>query len=376
MRVLLLHRDLAYDGGVAQCFLQYAQRHDGSKVQLYVGALDRAETCLSSALESLGVPTYLCGGSYLGATRRLRQILTAEHIEVVAATSFRAYVAAKAAASGLPCRVMFWIHSIPLVIEGLLRRSIFRLLARRDTLVFVSDAVRRAHEFSAHVGASEVVYNGVVDPRGVAELAPYPREVRRGLGIPADALVVGNIAELVAWKNHDVLIEAFARLSQARSDAYLLLVGDGERLRAMLELAAERGVRERVVATGACVDARKLLGLMDIYAHPANGEGFGLAVAEAMLAGLPIVAARAGALPELVAEGRNGILVEPNCSHSLADALDRLAADPETRRRLGGQARTDGLERFAPERYARRLTQVLLAERAGQAYSEAALAAH
>jgi len=364
MKVLFLHRDLAFDGGVGQCFLQFARHFDRAKLQLMIAGLEEVRPSLAQTLDDLDVPTFCLGGdAYLGPSIRLREEIRRQGIEVIAATSFRAYVVAKAASFGLRCRVVFWIHSIPLVIDGAVRRAIFRSLSRRDDLVFVSKAVQAAHAFDGHLGESRVVYNGVQDPAGVEDLEPYGRDKRAELGIPDEALVIGCVAEFVGWKNHGVLVRAFAQLAVSHPEARLLLIGDGDLRENTLTLARELGVGDRVIAPGRRWDARRLLGLMDIYAHPANGEGFGLAVAEAMLAGLPAVVGRAGALVEVVKHLESGLLVEPDDADSLSAALQRLADDPALRASLGAEARADCLERFCPALYAENLTKVLLKKR-------------
>jgi glycosyltransferase involved in cell wall biosynthesis len=113
---------------------------------------------------------------------------------------------------------------------------------------------------------------------------------------------------------------------------------------------------------------------MDIYAHPADGEGFGLAVVEAMLAKRPTVAARAGAIPEIVEHQRNGLLAEPGDPASLLEALERLAGDPALRESLGATARADCLARFSPELYTESLTSALLSAGGGVALAEPAVA--
>jgi glycosyltransferase involved in cell wall biosynthesis len=250
----------------------------------------------------------------------------------------------------------------------------FRRMARRDNLIFVSNAVRDAHVYDAHEGAAYVVYNGVDDPNGAEDIAPYPRSQRVELGIPDDAVVIGYTAAFIGWKNHCVLLQAFAEILRGNPNVRLLLIGGGALRKPAMESAAEMGLEDRVIFTGRRRDARRLLGLMDIYAHPADGEGFGLAVVEAMLAGLPAVVTRAGALPEIVRHERNGLLVDTNDAASLAEALGRLTNDAGLRSTLGAQGRADCLERFAPSLYAHRLTEILL-RTCGQEYAASAAAA-
>src|SRR6185437_11863937 len=93
-------------------------------------------------------------------------------------------------------------------------------------------------------------------------------------------------------------------------------------------------------------EVERLLERASIVVAPCEREGFGLAAAEALAFGRPVVAAAGGALLELVAEGETGLLVPPRDAAALREAVQRLLADPELRERLGGEARARARERF------------------------------
>jgi glycosyltransferase involved in cell wall biosynthesis len=101
--------------------------------------------------------------------------------------------------------------------------------------------------------------------------------------------------------------------------------------------------------TGFLADRDRLYGDLDIVVAPAVDEPFGLTVAEAGSYGLPVVAARSGAFPELIEEERTGLLFEPGDATGLAQALERLVGDAALRRRLGEAARARVGARFTVE---------------------------
>ena len=146
------------------------------------------------------------------------------------------------------------------------------------------------------------------------------------------------MAHLYPRKNVATLLAAMTRLS---NQAVLRVVGTGPDL-ARLELRArELGLGRRIEFLGH-VAFDRLAGeyrRADIFCLPSLQEGFGIVFLEAMAAGLPIVAARAAAVPELVSDGESGILVAPDSPGDLAAALDRLLSDPGERRRLGETGR-------------------------------------
>src|SRR5205814_447442 len=109
-------------------------------------------------------------------------------------------------------------------------------------------------------------------------------------------------------------------------DVVLVVLGEGPERSSLSTLARERGVESRVFLPGRVPDVTAWLRRADVYAQPARWEGFGLAVLEAMLAGLPVVATNVSSLPELVRDA--GILVSPDDPSALATAVNSLLADP------------------------------------------------
>jgi glycosyltransferase involved in cell wall biosynthesis len=175
-----------------------------------------------------------------------------------------------------------------------------------------------------------VVYNGI-DPAPFAAIAPdASREVRAELGIPADAFVAGCFSRLHPWKGQTVLLDAVSRMP----GVHVLVVGgalfSGEaqyeaELRARTELPALAG---RVHMLGARDDVPRLLSACDVVVHPSVlAEPFGRVLVEAMLASRPVIATRAGGVPEVVTDGETGVLVPPGDARTLGEALEALRRD-------------------------------------------------
>jgi len=273
--------------------------------------------------------------------------------------------AARCGTWGTPCRTIFLASGISLVLEDPLRRALFDFLTRSVPLAAVSHAALDHHSPRGHATRSgrtlrRVVHLGVSSPASDPEAAPYPRAGRSALGIPEGAILIAYTGEFLEWKRHASLLEAFSRLVSRYPRIHLLLIGDGP-----LRSALEASVRAeawggRVHFAGPRFDARRLLGWADLYAHPAVGEGFGLALVEAMMGGLPVVAARSGAVPELVVEGSSGLLFEPDDPADLADRIQDLLVDPDRARRLGEAGRERCLQCFRSDSFAARLSAFFL----------------
>jgi glycosyltransferase involved in cell wall biosynthesis len=164
-----------------------------------------------------------------------------------------------------------------------------------------------------------------------------------------DVLVAGAAANLEYWKGIDVLLAA-ARL--VRAPLQLEIFGTGS-LREELERQAREG---EIDATfhGFVADLGERLAGLDVLVQPSRADNLPLSVLEAMAAALPVIGTRVGGIPELVADGETGILVDPERPVALAEALDALAESPERRRELGAKGRERAIEQFSPEATARR----------------------
>ena len=163
------------------------------------------------------------------------------------------------------------------------------------------------------------------------------------------ALVAGAVTNLEVWKGIDLLLEAAAL---SRSPVRLEIYGTGSQRDSLERQAQELGVDTRF--HGFVADLRKPLAGLDVLVQPSRADNFPLAVLEAMAAGLPIVGARVGGIPELVLDGETGLLVEPEDAAALAAALDSLAESRERREALGRRARERVAESFSVDAFIRR----------------------
>jgi glycosyltransferase involved in cell wall biosynthesis len=170
--------------------------------------------------------------------------------------------------------------------------------------------------------------------------------------------LVGTVARLQPEKGIANLLQAAARTSAFCPLARFLVVGDGP-LREELNCLADRlGLRDRVRFLGHRADARGLIGLLDVLVVPSVSEGTPLTVLEAMAGGVPIVASAVGGIPDQVRHDREGLLVPPNDTAALGDALLELLQDPARARRLGEAGRRRANSKFAHAAMVRKIEAV------------------
>ena len=224
------------------------------------------------------------------------------------------------------------------------RDRIWRVLqsAILTRTVAVSQAI------AEQVGTPYVIYNGIdtdyFDPNLIdpTERAGYAKlfDVK---GSP----IIGIAARLTKQKGHSVLLNAFSELLSDWPNAQLLIAGDGEELPTLELLSNKLNLTEHVQFLGPIRNVREFLSVLDVFAHPSIFEGLGIAVIEAMSMGLAIVATKVDGLAELITDGVEGSLVEPNNPIALSKAMKRILSDPALRKNMGQRARKKAVGKFS-----------------------------
>ncbi|MBI4729500.1 MAG: glycosyltransferase family 4 protein [Acidobacteria bacterium] len=233
-----------------------------------------------------------------------------------------------------------------------------RIVTRADAAVAIStDVARRAREITGREDI-EVV------PCAIDEV-PLPARDRAALGWAEGEIVVVTVARLIRRKGLDTLVRA-----AARTGVRLEIVGDGPERDELERLARETGARAVFAGPLPAAERDRRLVSADLFALSSQHEGFGLAILEAMRAGLPVIATSAGGPADFVEEAASGHLVAPGDEAALADRIARLAADPAARRRMGEAARA-AAARFSPTAMAARYLEVYERARGRRARSEA-----
>jgi glycosyltransferase involved in cell wall biosynthesis len=228
-------------------------------------------------------------------------------------------------------------------LDGLARR-------RCDAIVAVSYAVRDdvARDERLDPARIRVIRAGVALPPPMT--AEVRDQIRSAWGFGPGHLVVGCVANYKPRKGLETLVRAVAALRTQLPELRLVLVGEGNHRPVVEALVVELGVGDIVRLHGRELDATRLYGAFDIYAHPSETEGGPNAVLEAAAAARAITATRAGGTVEAVTDGVNGLLVPINDEAAFSAALLRLARDPALRTRLGEAAREKAATVFGMDR--------------------------
>ncbi len=179
--------------------------------------------------------------------------------------------------------------------------------------------------------------------------APQTRAARIAT---TSSLRVGLVGRLAPEKGVDIFLGAVARIANRFPDAHFVVAGDGPDRELLEAQIASLGLQGRAELLGPQTDMPAIYASLDVLVSASRQEGLPMALLEGMASGLPLIATRAGAVPEIVVEGETGLLVNVNDPVALADAIERVLTDREQCERFGSAGRQRVLDQFSAQRMA------------------------
>lgn len=302
----------------------------------------------------------------LSQARQIARI--AHHIgaSILVANTVRSAIYGSLAArlAGLP--FVWYMHDFWLG-ERRPRHLWFDSLGKRLLCAAAIRVIANSHATAGHLPCAEkvrVVHNGVKVERYAAN--GKGSLFRSAHGIPPNVPVVGTVGRLRPWKGQDRFLRAMAFVADAVPNTWFLIVGGtpfqvwDDYPRRLHDLARRLGIAGRTVFTGHIAEVERALAAMDVFVHPGDPEPFGLVVVEAMSAGRPVVGFAHGALPEIVLDGKTGILVPPGDERALAEAVIRLLQRTEEACQMGVEGQKRAATLFTATRMAGEFEQVIV----------------
>ena len=271
--------------------------------------------------------------------RRLIEIFKEEHVDLVQTHLVYSNILGCLAAhlAGIP--VIATMHSIAIrddlkyrllkIIENfVLRKCATRILA-------VGQVVADRNQGSYGNRKVDVIPNGIPKPK----FPPIQERdrLRREITGDSSGSIVITVGRFTRAKGYEDMIEAFRLLRQKAPEPKLVMVGSGSTVETIRNQIEELDLNQSVILTGEREDVPLLLALGDVYASSSHREGLPLAVLEAMMAGLPVVATSVGDIPNVVTE-ETGVVVPPHHPELLAAALVDLLQNPKKRQAMGQAA--------------------------------------
>lgn len=210
--------------------------------------------------------------------------------------------------------------------------------------------------YPEHKSIISVIHNGIDVTWWQSQLLRFTDEDRRRIKkelfqAQENTLIIISIAELHERKGLKYLIEAIPEVAEKFPNIKLVIVGEGPERKSLENLIKELS-SNHIILTGRQKEIPKLLKSSDIFVLPSRREAFGLVVLEAMVTGLPVIASKTGGIPEIIENGRNGLLVEPENSKKLAKALMDLIANSDKREKLSKAGTETARKKFTAKKMA------------------------
>ncbi|MGN5145548.1 glycosyltransferase family 4 protein [Aeromonas veronii] len=373
--VLLVHYGEDWIRGSERCLLDLLAHLDRSRFTplLWCNSPMLAAEAATLGVETMVEPFSLLLGwqaprfdlaAHRRLSRRARELITERQIGLVHANS------------AAPCQ---WLVGVCRVLQVPLVCHLHARYQPRDRFSL------RVHQASVLIGVSEPVLTGWrqdgcaaerlirvsngVDAARLNGGAHWP--VVGMLGLPPGDMIIATVGSLIKRKGIDLLIRSLAALMASGEEAQLLIIGSGPEREALMALAVELGVAERVHFLGERPDSAAILrGGVDLLVSGAREEVFGLTLAEAGMLGLPVSAYRVGGIPEVVEEGVTGLLATPGDWAEMADHWRQLS-NPQRRCEMGRAAQLRAAQLFTVARYVDAVTAVWDAALAGRWHATA-----
>jgi len=311
-------------GGAENTFrwLAWSLRQEGVDVVAAIPAVrdPKQENWIITALDEVGIPhiPFDVSGNSMQLLKNI-----ASTIDFIKPDLVHSHLLDSNFYSSLACRLKGIPHvctehgdvSLDLDVTARIKYGLISICSRN--IICVSEAVKeKASRVVPFSGKLKTIYNGI------RFFENTPTDFRNEFGVPANAVLVGNVGNLYAVKGQRFLLRAFAGFLEFCPVAYLAFVGRGaeeEELRAQVRhLNIPQG---RVLFTGFRGDVEKIMNAFDLYIQPSLSEGHPIALLEAMSLGIPVIATSVGGVPEVIGSDRYGSLVKSASSEDILSAM-------------------------------------------------------
>ena len=344
-RLRILHlTETAGPGGAEMLMVRLVERL-GAECESRIGLI--RDGWLAGEMRKRGVPVLLFGNrrSYdLNLVTHLVATVKRERIDVIHSHEFlmNTYGAMASVLAGIP--QVATVHGRNYYGDRLRRRAVYRAVSRWACVIAVCEATK--DYLVSHVGINprriRVVHNGV----DVEKLRPAEssRMAERSFQRVPTICTVGRLSPV---KGHSDLLLAVRGLIRKWHDLQLLVVGKGRLESALKQQVADLGLSRNVLFAGHMESVRDLWSKVDAFVLPSLSGGMPLSLLEAMAGGVPCVATRVGGVPEVVEDGKTGLLVPPGDSLALAKGIATLLEDRMFAKQMGEAAREVVARRFS-----------------------------
>lgn len=352
--------------GKTRTLVHLALGLDPGRFRAAVCTYSTERSVLTTQLESAGIPVHTLPAregldlGALSATARLVRAIKADLVHCYnprpilyggIAARIRGVGATVGSLSAFACQVPDREYDfLPQPLATASKRNVYRNRIAAKTMQYLVTV-------SPSLGKRFCEYNHV--PLAKLRVVPYgadlsaiesvsseaARAMRAEIGAAPEDLVVGSVGRLVEQKDYPTQLRAFALALRRVPRLRMVLAGDGPLEANIRTMIQELGIQQRVTLLGHCSRVPVLLRALDVFVMASKFEPYGVALLEAKAAGLPIVATRVNEIPEIIDDGRSGLLADAGEPDEMANLFVRLAEERGLRERIGSEALVDARER-------------------------------
>ena len=346
-------------GGVEQYIKMLLKYMDSTKFEnILIASKDyHAETYadLADAFEQVDMARAI-GLNDLKAARKVRALIKQYKPDIVYAHSSKAGAIARIADLGLKNHLLYNPHGWAFNMKCSARKQALYTTIERvaapfcDRIICISEAERKSALDKKICADSklQVIFNGV--DIEAYEQKEHGKVRKTDLQIPTDAFVVGMVGRISPQKAPDVFIKAARLIKQEIPAAHFIIVGGGEMENEIKQYARENGLEDCLHITGWIDDPLTYVELFDVACLLSRWEGFGLVLPEYMMVGRPIVATQVDAIPNIISDHQNGILVKVDDEAAVSRAVIEIQRNPTLKNKLVQQGKEDVRRRFDAKR--------------------------
>lgn len=289
--------------------------------------------------------------------RTLRRIIKQLKPDIVYAHSSKAGAFARIADLGLNNKVIYNPHGWAFNMQqSAKKKEMYKWVEKIsahfcDKIVCISDAEKESalREKICKPSKLQVIYNGI-DLEEIEKTTPMSRAQ---LGIPEDAFVVGMVGRLSKQKAPDTFVKSAKLIKEKIPNAFFLMVGDGELRDQVESLINQYDLGSSFLITGWVDNPTAYMKIMDVGMLLSRWEGFGLVLPEYMACGVPIIATNVDAIPNIVKDGVNGMLINKDSFVGAQKVCTRLNSDTELKDRIIVSAKSMVKNKFGAKRVAK-----------------------
>ena len=296
------------------------------------------------------------GVSDLNSIKEVRRLIKKYNPDIVYAHSSKAGAIARVADIGLKNHCVYnphgWAFNMRCSDKNRAMYTAIEKMAAPfcEKIICISDAEKQSalEKKICREDKLQVIFNGV--DIEAYESGEHGTVKRSSLGIPEDAYVVGMVGRISPQKAPDVFVKMAKLVKDEIPNAHFVIVGSGNQEAEIRKYAEENKFADSLHITGWVDDPMSYVELFDVACLLSRWEGFGLALPEYMMAGKPIVASRVDAIPNIIRNGENGLLVEVDDATGASEAVLQIYRDRSLKDKLVSKGVEDVHNRFDAQR--------------------------